>query len=167
VACTHRDLQAEVKAGRFREDLWYRLAVVELMMPPLRERREDIPLLAEMFARSAAERFGLEGVTLAGDLRSALTTRDYPGNVRELENIVTRLVALSDGGALGAALLEEPRGAPRPAAAGSFRDQIENLERQLLSQALAAAGGNQSEAARSLGLSRVTFLDKLKRYGIA
>jgi DNA-binding NtrC family response regulator len=161
------DLKAEVKAGRFREDLLYRLAVVELTMPPLRERREDITLLAEIFARSAAERFGIEGVTLAPDLLAALSTRDYPGNVRELENIVTRLVALSDGGALDAALLEEPVGARPPASSGSFRDRVESLERSLLTQALTAAAGNQSEAARSLGLSRVTFLDKLKRYGIA
>ena len=165
VACTHRDLRAEVKAGRFREDLLYRLAVAELTMPPLGERREDIALLAEVFARSAAERFGLEGVTLDAELLAALTARAYPGNVRELENIVTRLVALSDGGPLGKALLDEPTAGPAPET-GSFRERVERLERTLLSQALAAAAGNQSEAARQLGLSRPTFLDKLKRYGL-
>jgi DNA-binding NtrC family response regulator len=164
VACTHRDLRAEVKAGRFREDLLYRLAVVELTMPSLSERREDIPLLAEVFARGAAERFGLEGVTLEAELMAALSARAYPGNVRELENVVTRLVALSDGGPLGKALLDEPAG-PAPES-GSFRERVERLERTLLSQALAAAAGNQSEAARQLGLSRPTFLDKLKRYGL-
>jgi two-component system response regulator AtoC len=170
VACTHRDLRAEVKAGRFREDLLYRLAVVELTMPSLAERREDIALLAEVFARSAAERFGLEGVTLTPELLAALTARTYPGNVRELENTVTRLVALSDGGPLGKALLDEPAssGAPSPAGAegGSFRERVERLERSLLTQALTASQGNQSEAARQLGLSRATFLDKLKRYGL-
>ena len=165
VACTHRDLRAEVKAGRFREDLLYRLAVAELTMPSLGERREDIALLAEVFARSAAERFGLEGVTLDAELLAALTARAYPGNVRELENIVTRLVALSDGGPLGKALLDEPAAGPAPET-GSFRERVERLERTLLSQALAAAAGNQSEAARQLGLSRPTFLDKLKRYGL-
>ena len=165
VACTHRDLRAEVKAGRFREDLLYRLAVVELTMPPLCERREDIALLAEVFARGAAERFGLEGVTLDAGLLAALTARAYPGNVRELENIVTRLVALSDGGPLGKALLDEPTAGPAPEG-GSFRERVERLERTLLGQALAAAAGNQSEAARQLGLSRPTFLDKLKRYGL-
>jgi DNA-binding NtrC family response regulator len=164
VACTHRDLRAEVKAGRFREDLLYRLAVVELTMPSLSERREDVPLLAEVFARAAAERFGLEGVTLDAELLAALSARAYPGNVRELENIVTRLVALSDGGRLGKGLLDEPAGlAPE---SGSFREQVERLERTLLTQALATAAGNQSEAARQLGLSRPTFLDKLKRYGL-
>ena len=164
VACTHRDLRAEVKVGRFREDLLYRLAVVELTMPSLGERREDIPLLAEVFARAAAERFGLEGVTLDAELLAALSARAYPGNVRELENIVTRLVALSDGGPLGKRLLDEPPGsAPE---SGSFRERVERLERMLLTQALATAAGNQSEAARQLGLSRPTFLDKLKRYGL-
>jgi DNA-binding NtrC family response regulator len=165
VACTHRDLRAEVRAGRFREDLLYRLAVVELTMPSLGERREDIPLLAEVFARGAAERFGLEGVTLDAELVAALSARAYPGNVRELENVVTRLVALSDGGTLGIALLDEPAG-PAPAS-GSFREQVERLERTLLGQALTAAAGNQSAAARQLGLSRPTFLDKLKRYGLS
>jgi two-component system response regulator AtoC len=165
VACTNRDLRAEVRAGRFREDLLYRLAVVELTMPPLRERREDIPLLAEVFARAAAERFGLEGVTLAPELTAQLAGRDYPGNVRELENLVTRLVALSEDGRLTPAELEEPA---RPAqTSGSFRERVESLERALLGQALSAAGGNQSEAARSLQLSRATFLDKLKRYGLS
>jgi two-component system response regulator AtoC len=165
VACTHRDLGAEVRAGRFREDLWYRLAVVELTMPPLRERREDIALLAEVFARSAAERFGLEGVTLDPELGRVLAARDYPGNVRELENLVTRLVALSEGGRLGVTELGQTK--PPAASSGSFRERVESLERSLLGDALSAAGGNQSEAARSLGLSRATFLDKLKRYGLS
>jgi two-component system response regulator AtoC len=166
IACTHRDLAAEVKAGRFREDLLYRLAVVELTMPPLRERREDIPLLAEVFARAAAERFGLEGTTLSPELLAALAQGDYPGNVRELENVVTRLVALSDGGRIELGALQTAPTAAGPAT-GSFRQQVEQLERSLLTQALAASDGNQSEAARRVGLSRATFLDKLKRYGLS
>jgi two-component system response regulator AtoC len=170
VACTHRDLAAEAKAGRFRQDLLYRLAVVELTMPPLRERREDIALLAEVFARSASERFGIEGVTLTTELLSALSARDYPGNVRELENVVTRLVALSDGTPLGPAALDEPA-APVPSPGlsneGSFRERVERLELSILTEALCATAGNRSEAARRLGLSRVTFLDKLKRYGLS
>jgi DNA-binding NtrC family response regulator len=168
VACTHRDLMAEVRAGRFREDLFYRLAVVELTMPPLHERREDIPLLAELFARRAGERFGLEGVRLAPELTAALAQRSYPGNVRELENLITRLVALSEGGMLSTSALEPSSSAAAASTldAGSFRAQVESLERRLLAEALSVAHGNQSEAARRLGLSRVTFLDKLKRYGI-
>jgi two-component system response regulator AtoC len=168
VACTHRDLLSEAKAGRFREDLYYRLAVVELTLPALAERRDDIPLLAELFARAAAERFGLEGVSLSPELLAELAQRHYPGNVRELENLVTRLVALSEGGTLPAsALALSPHTASSAAASGgSFRAQVEALERSLLQEALSASHGNQSEAARRLGLSRVTFLDKLKRYGI-
>jgi DNA-binding NtrC family response regulator len=166
IACTHRDLRAEAAAGRFREDLFYRLAVVELEMPPLRERRADVPLLAQVFARAAAERFGIEGVTLAPSLLSALERRAYPGNVRELENLVTRLVALSDGGTLEAAALDDGERPAASAGGGSFREQVELLERTLLTQALEAAGGNQSQAARLLSLSRATFLDKLKRHGI-
>jgi two-component system response regulator AtoC len=169
VACTHRDLLADTRAGRFREDLYYRLAVIELAMPPLREREGDIALLAETFAQSAAERFGLDAVTLAPDLLRALHARSYPGNVRELENLMTRLVALCETTALDATLLRSLEGGttkPATTATGTFREQVESLERTLLTGALERAAGNQSEAARALGLSRVTFLDKLKRHRI-
>jgi len=170
VSCTHRDLVAEMKAGRFREDLYYRLAVVELVMPPLRERREDIPALAESFARRCAERFGLEGVRLAPELLHQFQQREWPGNVRELENAVTRMVALSDGGRIGVEALSPAPGAaeaPEQASAAlSFREQVQAFESELLQRTLAECGGNQSEAARRLRLSRVTLLDKLKRHGL-
>jgi DNA-binding NtrC family response regulator len=167
VACTHRDLLAEARAGRFREDLYYRLAVVELEMPSLRDRLEDIPLLAELFARRAAARFGVEGVTLTPDLLHALQRRKYPGNVRELENLMTRLVALSEGRPLDAGVLESDPPAAAATVAASFREQVDRLERALLVDALQASGNNQSEAARRLRLSRATFIDKLKRHGLA
>jgi two-component system response regulator AtoC len=172
VSCTHRDLVAEMKAGRFREDLYYRLAVVELVMPPLRERREDIPALAESFARRCAERFGLEGVRLAPELLQRLQQREWPGNVRELENAVTRMVALSDGGRLGVEALSPapapgaPEAPEQASAPLSFREQVRAFEDELLQRTLAECGGNQSEAARRLRLSRVTLLDKLKRHGL-
>ncbi|HEX9574663.1 MAG TPA: sigma-54 dependent transcriptional regulator, partial [Myxococcales bacterium] len=97
VACTHRDLANEARAGRFREDLYYRLAVLELVVPPLREHREDIPALASGFARRYAERFGLQDVRLLPELLDALQRLDWPGNVRQLENAVARTVALSTG----------------------------------------------------------------------
>lgn len=165
IACTHRDLASEARAGRFREDLYYRLAVVELEMPPLRERTEDIALLAELFARDAARRFGIEGVTLSPPLLRALEGRHYAGNVRELENLVTRLVAMSDGGTIDESRLRDKDVAIKPSA-GTFRERVEELERSMLADALHSSAGNQSEAARRLGLSRATFLDKLKRYGI-
>jgi len=163
VACTHRDLRAEVAAGRFREDLYYRLAVLELRVPPLRERREDIPVLADSFARRYAARFGLESVQLAPELVAALVARPWPGNVRELENCVARLVAQSGDGRIGGDALAESA-TPGP---GNLRAQVEAFERGLIEQALRAAGGNHSEAARRLATSRVTLLDKLKKHGLS
>ena len=162
IACTHRDLRAEVAAGRFREDLYYRLAVIELRVPPLRERRGDIPGLADSFARRYAARFGLESVQLSPALIAALVARPWPGNVRELENCVARLVALSSDGRIDAGALLEP-GAPGP---GNLRAQVDAFERGLIEAALRAAGGNHSEAARRLATSRVTLLDKLKKHGL-
>lgn len=165
IACTHRNLLDDARHGRFREDLYYRLAVLELEMPPLSQRQEDIPALAEFFAREAAAKFGLEGVTLSEGLASELSRRQYRGNIRELENLVTRLVALSDGGLLEPHLLSAKSNKPASPSIG-FREQVEALEIHLLSEALAKTNRNQSEAARSLGLSRATFLDKLKRYNL-
>ena len=163
VACTHRDLRAEVAAGRFREDLYYRLAVVELRVPPLRERREDIPVLADSFARRYAARFGADPVRLTPALVQRLVARAWPGNVRELENTIARLVALGGGGDLGPEHLDEPQPSPP---ANNLRAQVEAFERGLIEQAMRAAAGNQSEAARRLGMSRVTLIDKLKRHGL-
>jgi two-component system response regulator AtoC len=160
VAATHKDLAAEVKAGRFREDLYYRLAVVELVLPPLRERREDIPALAAELTRIYAARFGLEDARLSPKTIDALTKRDWPGNVRELENAVARMLALSDGGIID---LDAP--APR-ASGSSLREQVAAFERALLARALEETGGNQSEAARRLGVTRVTLIDKMKRHGL-
>src|SRR5438128_3165287 len=101
VACTNRDLAAEARARRFREDLYYRLAVVELLVPPLHEHREDIPALAGQFVRRYAERFGMDRVRLAPELVDALQRADWPGNVRQLENAVARMVALGSGGDIG------------------------------------------------------------------
>ncbi len=170
VACTNRDLAAEAKAGRFREDLYYRLAVIELVVPPLRERAGDIPALAEEMARRYGDRFGLPGARLAPDLIAKLAATAWPGNVRQLENTVARLVALASGPEIPASALEgEP--APAPGAEGaaeglSLREQVEAFERALIARALASAHGNQSEAARRLGTSRVTLIDKIKKYGL-
>ncbi len=169
VGCTHRDLRAEVKAGRFREDLYYRLAVVELVVPPLRERRDDIPLLVDAFRRRYAARFELTDARFTPALVSALAARDWPGNVRELENAVARLLALSDGGLLDVdalGRLDGTGGAPAAAEARNLREEVAAFERSLLERALADAGGNQSEAARRLGISRMTLIDKLKRLGL-
>ncbi len=174
VACTNRDLAAEARAHRFREDLYYRLAVVELMVPPLHEHREDVPALVAEFARRYAERFGMAGVRLAPELIEALQRADWPGNVRELENSVARMVALSGGGEIGlqaftrtASGTAEPGAEQPPDGTLSLREQVEALERSVIARTLASVAGNQSEAARRLGLSRGSLIDRLKKYGFA
>ncbi len=183
VASTNRDLAADVKAGTFREDLYYRLAVVELVVPPLRDRKDDIPALAEEFARRYGDRFGLGDITLEPALIDALVRTDWPGNVRQLENTIARLAALSTGGmitladfraadtspssssqTMPASDADEP--APDARNGPSLREQVEAFERGLVARALDATGGNQSEAARRLGVSRVTLIDKMKKYGL-
>src|SRR5262249_43117044 len=151
----------------------YRLAVVELVVPPLAEHREDIPALATEFARRYAERFAMEQVRLSPALIEALWTADWPGNVRELENTVARLVALSNGGEIGPQAFTAP--APRevepgeePPAEGtlSLREHLDATERNLIARTLAATANNQSEAARRLGMSRSALIDRLKKYGL-
>jgi len=156
IACTNRDLGAEVAAGRFRQDLYYRLAVIELVVPPLRERREDVPPLIEALRRRWITRLGIEDTAFTPALVAALAARDWPGNVRELENAVVRALTLGDGEA----------GPEVPGPAAPLRVQLDAFERQLLGRVLAECGGNQSEAARRLGITRTTLLDKLKRFGL-
>jgi DNA-binding NtrC family response regulator len=167
VACTHRGLADEVRAGRFREDLYYRLAVVELVVPPLREHREDIPALAAEFARRYAERFGMQSVRLAPELLEALQGMEWPGNVRQLENAVARILALSTGGQIG---LEAFLASSAPAADAeetlSLREQLDAVERSLIQRTMTSAGGNQSEAARRLGINRGSLIERLKKYGL-
>jgi two-component system response regulator HydG len=169
IAATHRDLQELVRAGRFREDLYYRLDVVQLRVPPLRERPEDIPVLARHFLQRFAERFGLASLSVPDALMDRLAAHAWPGNVRELENAVEGLVALSPPEGLDLSLL--PGGAAtgervEAGAAPSLKQRVEAFERGLVVEALRAAGGNRSEAARRLGVSRVTLHDKLRKYGL-
>src|SRR3954463_634331 len=148
VACTNRNLLAEARAGRFREDLYYRLAVVELIVPPLGEHREDIPALVAEFARRYAERFGMEGVRLPPALDNAVGSSDWPGNVRELENTVARLVALSNGGEIGPQAfiappprVTEPEAEEVPLATDvtlTLREHLDTIERQMIVRTLAA-----------------------------
>jgi two-component system response regulator AtoC len=177
VAATHRDLKGEVAAGRFREDLYYRLNVVEVVVPPLRERRADIPLLAREFARKYSERFGLPYVVqLAPSLVEYLEKEPWPGNVRQLENTIARCIALATTKIVGLEALQttpdaiEAGDAAEPAshAVGgpSFREQVEAFERNLIRHAMTSSNGNQSEAARRLRLNRASLYDKLKKYGM-
>jgi DNA-binding NtrC family response regulator len=169
LAATNRDLAAEVARGAFREDLYYRLAVVELRIPPLRERPEDIPVLARHFLERCAERLGVAPFYAPGALFERLAAHSWPGNVRELQNAIERLITLSPEGELDLSLVPV---APAPVAGvtvepAGLRERVESCERGIIVEALRASRGNRSEAARALGISRVTLHDKLRKYGIA
>jgi len=172
VAATNKDLAAEVKAGRFREDLYYRLNVVPIHAPPLRERREDLPGLAERFLAEACARNGRRPLTFARDGLAALLRHDYPGNVRELRNVVERLAILADGPELSAeAVAGALPGAPPPRSdryrsGRGFHAQVEDSEREIILGALAAQGDNISETARALGLERSHLYKKMKALGL-
>lgn len=170
LAATHRDLAAEVKAGRFREDLYYRLKVVQLHVPALRERNEDIPALARHFLSRAARSFGVPVATLTPPLLERLLAWDWPGNVRELENMIESVVAMSADGQLDLSLLPQKGVAPRPeddSSAAGLKERLEASERGMIVAAMDAARGNVSEAARQLKIGRATLHDKLKKYGLA
>ncbi len=166
IAATHRDLKELVAQGEFREDLFYRLNVVALRVPPLRERPEDVPVLARHFLDRFAERFGVRKLAPSDALLALLAAQPWPGNVRELEHALESLVALSPEGELDLALL--PGGQPDSGPpALSLKQRVEAYERGLVVEALRAARRNRTEAARALGISRVTLHDKLKKYGLA
>jgi len=171
VAASNRDLEEEVEAGRFRRDLFYRLNVVPLHLPPLRERREDVPLLAAHFAAKAAEKHNRAGVELDPALLEALQDYDWPGNIRELENVVERLVVLTTGPRLCAEFLPDKMlrqtGAPAAAAtAGAAADEttlegaVHALKRRLVRDAIESEGGNKAAAAKRLQISR-SYLHRL------
>jgi two-component system, NtrC family, response regulator HydG len=165
LCATNRDLKQEVLAGRFREDLYYRINVVEIRVPSLDQRPEDVPLLVDHFLKRYAEAFGTGPLTVPASVRQRLLAAGYPGNVRELEHAIERLVALSSGGVVDD--LSPPAGEDAAGESGfSLKERVEAFERGILVKALRDADGNRSEAARRLGIARVTLLDKLKKYGL-
>ncbi len=176
IAATHRDLGAAVAAGQFREDLYYRLNVVPIAMPPLRERPDDLPMLIDHFLERFAERLGrrLHGVTR--DAMLVLRAHTWPGNVRELENLVERCVLLADGDEISVCdlgLVEEGWvGESSDAVAGDLdlkeyvRVHTARLETQRIREALEAVEGNVTHAARALGISRKSLQVKMKEYGL-
>jgi DNA-binding NtrC family response regulator len=163
VCATHRDLAREVQAGRFREDLYYRLKVLVVRIPPLRERREDVLPLARRFL--AAER--RPGPGFSPEAEEALLAYAWPGNVRELGNAVRHAAALARGERiLPEHLPDELRAPPRRAAAGEARTLAE-VEREHVLSVLESCGGSQVEAAKALGIGRNTLWRKLRSYGPA
>jgi len=168
VAATHRDLAREAREGRFREDLYWRLHVLRLVLPPLRERSGDVLPLARHFLAAAAARLRRSPApALAPDAEAALLAHPWPGNVRELKNALERAVALSAAHEpIGAAHLAlEPAAGPAPAPGAGGRE-LRALEREHIRAALEEAGGNVSRAARALGIHRSTLYDKAARHGL-
>jgi two-component system response regulator HupR/HoxA len=169
VSATNRNLSEEVKNGNFREDLFYRLNVFPIKIPALRERKDDILLLAEHFIRKYAKRGGKKIKGLDSDAATHLFALDYPGNVRELENIIERAVLLADPGAsIGRNLLNGQVVAEGNSLTGaSLKAQVEELEIKIIMEALEHFKNNLSKVARHLGLSRAGLYKKLERYQIA
>ena len=169
LAATHRDLEALVREGRFREDLYYRINVVTIMLPPLRERREDLPPLIEHFLRAFAGKNDKSVRGLTREAREALLRYDYPGNIRELENLIERAVVLTRDDVIGVEDLPLTLETP---ASGSGNEAgliaaVEGLERRMIREALAEADGTQTRAAELLGISERVLRYKLKKYGLS
>src|SRR6201988_3371778 len=164
VAASNRDLEKEVEEGRFRRDLFYRLNVVPLVLPPLRERTEDIPFLAAHFATKSAQKHGQPAPELEPGLIEVLQDYEWPGNVRELENLVERLVVLSNSGSLGLELVPEKMLKVLPGASSNDESTLEGAviatKKRLIINALQAEGGNKVAAARRLHISR-SYLHRL------
>jgi DNA-binding NtrC family response regulator len=178
-----------IREGKFREDLFHRLNVVCLQLPPLRERREDIPVLVQHFLRKYASDFGIESPAISSDAVAVLQADPWPGNVRELENMTRRLLLAARGLSINAAAVRQTLAARNAEAAPtghSFtafasdllaraqKDELQDAharmvaeaEREILTQAIMLAEGNQAKAARWLGLSRLTLREKLKQLGL-
>jgi len=175
VAASHRDLEKMVREGTFREDLYYRIHVLHVPLPPLRDRREDVPLLAEHLLARAAREAGKSSPFLPHEVVAALVAYDWPGNVRELENEMRRIVVLSQGEVrlehLSPSVLERRNlrvgsgGGPIDPSV-DIRSAVADLEKRSIEAALLAAGGNKSRAASELGISRFALQRKLDKYGL-
>lgn len=168
IAATNRDIQKEVTEGRFRDDLFYRLNVVSIPVPPLRERPDDIPLLAEHFLNRYRREFKREGASISREALGLFTHYQWPGNVRELENLIQRGIVLAEEGGIDrevAEILLNQRGAP---ADGSLKERVEMAmevtEIENIRGALASAGGRREKAARILQISRKSLYNKMRRY---
>ena len=161
VAATNRDLAAEMKAGRFRVDLYHRLAVFPVRLPPLRERPLDVLPLAEQLLARIGQDLGRRGLSLTESARTALLAREWPGNVRELRNVLERAAILAEGTLLDAEHVELPQPPAGTAAAGGT---LREVERATIQRALAATGGHRKLAAERLGIGLRTLYDKIKEF---
>jgi DNA-binding NtrC family response regulator len=164
LAATNADVNAEVASGRFRQDLLFRLNTIEIMLPPLRERREDIPLLANHFLRTYAQRYRKQLAGFETAATQAMLEHPWPGNVRELDHSIERAVLLAQSNQVRASDL-----GLRPAASGASRLEemsLDDVERYLVQRTLARFDGNVSQAAMALGLSRSGLYRRMQKYGL-
>jgi len=177
ITATNRNLEQEVIAGRFREDLFYRLSVVPIRVPPLRERKGDVPLLVDYFLKKYSRLFAKEISALSSYSMEVLMNYDFPGNVRELENIIERGVAMESSNIIlpeSLSIASHRQTAQSQQGAASTDDDfdlgleqaVENLERRLLRKALTQAGGSKMKAAELLKISFRSLRYKIKKYGI-
>jgi DNA-binding NtrC family response regulator len=170
VAATNKSLVDEIRQGRFREDLFFRLAVVTITVPPLRDRGPDIGTLAQTFLQQSCEENGRRPRTLTAAGLALLSQYHWPGNVRELRNMMERVVIMVDADAIDVdhlrpLLLQTSTDAVLPSG-GTLREHLENFERSSIEKALAASRGNIAQAARALGLDRANLHRKLRRFGL-
>ncbi len=181
IAATHKDLQRMVERGEFREDLYYRINVIKIQVPPLRERMDDMPLLCEHFLKKhfrGASRGSMRPPRLGDEALAAMQRYPWPGNIRELENEIERLLVLGGDldelpGELLSQRVREADGAARPAAqarsvvsAGTLKEAVESLEREMIHQGLIRTHWNKSQLAKELGISRSNLIAKVERYGL-
>jgi DNA-binding NtrC family response regulator len=172
VAATNRPLDEWVKQGKFRQDLYYRINVITVKLPPLRERKDDIPLLMDHFLSEFAEQRGADKIRASSGVMRAMMEYPWPGNVRELENEVKRMVALSDGKKLSVDLLSPAiRGGVKEDLEATddmpLKELVERIEARRIQEVIKATEGNKSKAAERLGLSRLGLRKKMERYGLA
>jgi two-component system response regulator AtoC len=175
IVATNKNLETEVDAGRFREDLYYRLNVIRIAMPPLRERKEDIPLLVEHFLDKHRYNPTLQPARISEEAMQALIRHDWPGNVRELENTVQRAVVMCQGGVITSEHIVISSFADRQVVdiarlvreGSPLAEILGQIEKMALTEAIQVAEGDRSHAARLLGLERPVFYEKLKEYGLS
>jgi two-component system response regulator PilR (NtrC family) len=176
VAATHRDLEEAVRQGKFREDLFYRLNVIQVRIPPLRERKDDIPLLAHHFLKKYSRDLGKTFRSISSEAMDLLLRHPWPGNVRELENVIERAATLENADVIGVGSLPPSMRAQTasrreavplelPADGMDLERVLDDLERSLLSQALSRAGGVRTEAARLLGITFRSIRYRLRKHG--
>jgi DNA-binding NtrC family response regulator len=180
IAATNKDLEKESREGRFREDLYWRLNVVHVRLPPLRERRADLPILIDHFLERFNRELGLAVQSIAPDARQLLTEYEWPGNVRELENTVCRAMVLCEGDVLtigdlpGRVRGEPAEGMASPRTdlsrlnlADAVTEATERLEKMMILSRLAEHRGSRTATAESLGISRKTLFNKMRQYGLS